>query len=132
MTKTTERASQIRQRLLQIPHEIAAQIETLVKPRALFRGYLYDSPRRCGKPSCHCADGELHPAWVVATKIGPQPTTRSVSGPLRRRLSKLVTNYRNFRQAQKQIRRLHREAMTLTTELENLLAEDVFSGRGRR
>jgi hypothetical protein len=132
MTKTTARASQIRQRLLQIPNEIAAQIEVLVRPRHLFRGYLYDSPRRCGKPSCHCADGDLHPAWVVATKIDQRQTTRSVSGPLQRRLSKLSTNYRNFRQAQKQIRQLHREAMALTIELENLLAEDVFGGRGRR
>ncbi len=34
-------------------------------PDDLLPGSLSRSLTRCGKPSCHCADGERHPAWTL-------------------------------------------------------------------
>jgi len=34
-------------------------------PADLLPGALTLSPTRCGKPSCHCAAGEGHPAWTL-------------------------------------------------------------------
>jgi hypothetical protein len=34
-------------------------------PRDLLPGSLTLSATRCGKPSCHCAEGEGHPAWTL-------------------------------------------------------------------
>jgi hypothetical protein len=34
-------------------------------PKDLLPGSLTLSSTRCGKPSCHCAQGEGHPAWTL-------------------------------------------------------------------
>jgi hypothetical protein len=34
-------------------------------PQDLLPGCLTLSSTRCGKPSCHCAEGEGHPAWTL-------------------------------------------------------------------
>ena len=34
-------------------------------PKDLLPGSLTLSSTRCGKPSCHCAEGEGHPAWTL-------------------------------------------------------------------
>lgn len=34
-------------------------------PQNALPGSLSLSHRRCGKPSCHCADGEGHPLWTL-------------------------------------------------------------------
>ena len=132
MTKTKERASRIRQRLSQIPTEMAEELRRMVRVRETLRGYVYHSRRRCGKPSCRCTRGELHEAWVVATKVGGKQTTRSLSGRQRQRVQRLSENYRRFRQAQGAIRRLCKELTELTRELESLICEDPFKEQAKR
>jgi hypothetical protein len=34
-------------------------------PQNLLPGSLTLSSTRCGKPTCHCAEGEGHPAWTL-------------------------------------------------------------------
>jgi hypothetical protein len=132
MTKNTARASQIRQRLKQIPDEMALEVRRMVQVRSMVRGYLYHSRRRCGKATCRCTRGELHEAWVLATKVDGKPTTRSVAGGLRKKVAKLADNYRQFRDAQSAIRKLGKEAARLGRELEGLLCEDLFKEAGGR
>lgn len=132
MTKTREKTSQIRKRLNQIPSEIAEQIEQLLQPRAMMQGYLYHSPRRCGRAGCHCARGELHDAWVVATSVRGKRTTRSLQGRRLKRIRKLAENYRSFRQARSRLRSLSQEALSLSRQLEQLLLDDPFAQEQKR
>ena len=131
MTKNVDRASQIRQRLNQIPVEMSAEVRRMVRVRTMVRGYLYHSRRRCGKPTCRCTRGELHEAWVLATKVDGKATTRSVATGLRKKVEKLADNYRQFRDAQGTMRKLSKEAARLVRELEGLLCEDLFKEAGR-
>jgi hypothetical protein len=131
MTKRADRASRVRQRLSQIPADIGAEVGRMVRVREMIRGYVYQSRRRCGKPSCRCARGELHEAWVLATKVDGKPTTRSLGGGRRGRVQRLTDNYRRFRQAQRAIRKLCREVTELGRELEGLLAQAALQ-EGRR
>ena len=125
MIKTPQRASQIRHRLQQIPTELSEALEPVVKQRALLRGYVYRSQRRCGKASCHCAGGELHEALVLATSVDGRRTTRSLSGPGALKVARLAKNYRNFRDGQRRFRRGVGEALRLIGELEELLADSL-------
>jgi hypothetical protein len=131
MTKTRERASQIRRRLQQLPAELGQEVERMVRVRRMVRGYLYHSRRRCGKASCRCTEGQLHEAWVLATKVNGKATTRSVVPGLRAKVQKLVDEYRQYREAQRAVRQLCQEAVALSRELEGLLCEELF-GEGRR
>lgn len=132
MTKTRDRASRIRQRLSQIPTELAGEVRRMVGVREMLRGYVYHSRRRCGKPSCRCARGEPHEAWVLATKVDGKQTTRSLSGERRQRVQRLAEDYRRFRQAQRAVRKLCREVTQLGRELEGLICEDPFKKESRR
>lgn len=132
MTKARKEASQIRKRLDQIPSEIAEQVEQLLQPRAMMQGYLYHSPRRCGRAGCHCARGELHDAWVVATTVEGKRTTRSLQGRRLRAIRKLAKDYRRFRQARSRLRGLSQEALELSRQLEQLLLEDPFAEEAKR
>lgn len=132
MIKTTQRASQIRRRLQQIPPELSEVLEPVLKQRALLRGYVYRSQRRCGKPSCHCVEGGLHEALVLATSVGGRRTTRSLSGPGARKVARLAKNYRQFRDGQRRFRRGVEEALWLMAELEELLAEELLLGQAPR
>ena len=40
-------------------------LDQLHLPPSGLPGSLALSHRRCGKPSCHCADGQGHPAWSL-------------------------------------------------------------------
>ena len=127
-----DRASRIRQRLNRIPAEMTVEVRRMVGVRTMVRGYVYHSQRRCGKPSCRCTRGELHEAWVVATKVGGKQTTRSLGGELRRRLQRLTDNYRRFRQGRGTMRKLCKEAAELTRELESLICENPFKKEAKR
>jgi len=127
MTKTREDASQIRRRLKQVSAEIAEQVQVLLEARGMMRGYLYHSPRRCGRAGCHCARGELHDAWVVATTVKGKRTTRSLRGGRLKKIRKLADNYRRFRQARSALRALSQEVVELSRELEQLVCEDPFA-----
>ena len=132
MTKTRDRASRIRQRLSQIPAEVAEEVRRMVGVREMVRGYVYHSRRRCGKPSCRCVRGEPHEAWVLATKVDGKQTTRSLSGGRRKKVQRLAEDYRRYRQAQSTVRKLCAELTQLGRELEGLICEDPFKEeRGR-
>ena len=132
MTKRGDRASRIRQRLSQIPTEMAGEVRRMVRVREMVQGYVYHSRRRCGKVSCRCARGQLHEAWVVATKVGGKQTTRSLGSKVRGRVQRLADNYRGFREAERTLRKLCTEAVGLSRELERLVCEDPFKEDRRR
>lgn len=98
----------------------------------MVRGYVYHSRRRCGKPSCRCARGEPHEAWVLATKVGGKQTTRSLKGGRRKSVQRLAEDYRRYRQAQSMVRKLCGELTQLGRDLEKLICEDAFRKERRR
>ena len=104
----------------------------MVRVREMVRGYVYHSRRRCGKPSCRCARGEAHEAWVLATKVHGKQTTRSLSGGRRKRVQRLAEDYRRYRQAQSAVRKLCGELTQLGRELQKLICEDPFKEERRR
>ena len=41
-------------------------------------GSLALSHRRCGKPSCHCADGDGHPLWTLTFMAGGKKRVETI------------------------------------------------------
>ena len=56
-------------RLRQRKFALTAQYDV---PEALLPGSLVESRTRCGKPTCHCADGPGHPAWSLTFMVDGQ------------------------------------------------------------
>jgi hypothetical protein len=79
-------------------------------PEDLLPGSLTGSLTRCGKPSCHCADGERHPAWTL-----------TFMSDRKRRVERIpkewVTDVRRRVEAGREFRDAVRDVLTANAEL---------------
>ena len=110
--------SSLRQQLIRVGGEIARQIQVLAGRPPLLRGSVYRLRRRCGKPGCRCARGELHESWVLLTREAGARRMRAVPRGQAERWRELAESYRRFRRARRELARLHREALRLAGLLE--------------
>jgi len=65
-------------------------------------GSLYLLRRKCGKPTCRCAQGHLHEAWVLTRSVEGQAKLFSVPPEQRARLRQLTQTYRRYQRARAQ------------------------------
>jgi hypothetical protein len=72
LSELTVRALRARRRRLAAG---LSEVETLL------RGRLVRQSRRCGKPGCHCADGELHGPYTYLSVPGSSGRPRMVYLP---------------------------------------------------
>lgn len=125
MTKTG--ISHARQAVARLRDEIPALLDSLLDRQPLLKAYLDASPRTCGVPSCRCAQGEKHPAWVVRIPEGGSARSRSIPEDVFRRLEPLAREYRQFRQNLALVRRLFREAGAAFRQIEASRLVDLDS-----
>lgn len=89
----------------------------------LVRGSVGVRWRRCGRPTCRCSRGELHPAcYLSATRDGRQ---RQLHVPLEdeRQLKRAVQRYRRFREGLRLLAELHAWHLRALTEFGEALEE---------
>jgi hypothetical protein len=61
----TESLSALRQRLWRLHASLGRLLRTMTSQGPLTPGSFYLLRRKCGKPSCRCARGQLHAVWVL-------------------------------------------------------------------
>jgi hypothetical protein len=94
----------------------------------LLPGSLYTLRRRCGKPNCHCADGELHASTVLSYRGHGRPKNVTPAPEQLATVRQLTDEYRRFRQARTDLLRLQRQLLTL---IDRLQAARVQAGQQR-
>lgn len=62
-------------------------------------GSFYLMRRKCGKPSCRCARGQLHPAWVLTRSEAGRHKLYAVRPEQRGTLRPLAQAYRRHHRA---------------------------------
>jgi hypothetical protein len=107
---TKQEVSRARHSVARLRDELPALLETILDREPMLKAYLDSAPRTCGNPSCRCARGEKHPAWVVRIPEGKKSRSRSIPEVSFRRLQPLARQYRQFRQDLARIRRLFQHA----------------------
>ena len=83
-------------RLRQRKHALLARFQ--IPPNAL-PGSLAQTRRRCGKPTCHCADGEGHPIWSLTFMAGGKKRVERVPDEWVEQIRPLVEQGREFKEA---------------------------------
>jgi hypothetical protein len=53
---------------------------SVAKDPEMLRGALFVMRRRCGKPNCHCAEGEAHQSPALAYPVSGRTKTITLSG----------------------------------------------------
>lgn len=111
-------ASRARQELRQTWERRGRLLEPVLAREALVRGTLDERRRRCGRPGCRCARGELHVSQAFCVSEGGQTKHQPLRHVDPRRLQAGVAAYGKFRAARQELRAASRQLLALVDELE--------------
>ncbi len=76
-------------------------------------GSLALSHRRCGKPSCHCADGAGHPLWTLTFMVDGIKRVEHIPGDWVETVRPRVEAGRRFKQAAAKLLAVNAELLVL-------------------
>jgi hypothetical protein len=92
----SESVSRLRQELWRRYRALARTLRALQRDAPMVQGSLYLLRRKCGKPTCRCTRGELHPAWVLTRTEQGRHRLYSVPADQRGALRPLTREYRRW------------------------------------
>jgi hypothetical protein len=125
MQKKTDLAkfSRLRVALRDSLKELEKTLEVAFERSALVKGNVYELARKCGKPSCTCAEGQLHRSMVLSWSH--QGKTRLLTIPPEK-LNRLRANseqYLRYRRARARVSEIHQQILKLLDQIEKLRRE---------
>ena len=83
----------------------------------LIPGSFYLLRRKCGKASCRCARGHLHPTWVLTRSESGQHKLYPVPPAERARVRKLATAWKRAHKARAKLLKLNAQLLALADEI---------------
>ena len=98
-TQIKANPSSLRQRLWRDYRALDSLLRAMTSQGPLTPGSFYLMRRKCGKPSCRCARGELHPVWVLTRSQQGQHKLYSVPAEERSRVRALAGAWRRYQRA---------------------------------
>ena len=116
--------SHLRQELRKLLADLEGSLEVVFGRAPLVKGSVYEIARKCGKPSCACARGQLHKSMVLSwshqgrTRLRPIPAERLAE--LRRKTGE----YARFRRARAQVSVICRQILSVIDRIETLRREE--------
>lgn len=113
----SESASRLRQELWRTHQAMERTLRTLQLEGPMVQGSLYQLRRKCGKPNCRCARGELHACWVLTRSESGKNRLYSVRADQRGLLRPLTREYRRWQLARA---RLIKQSGILVTLMDQL------------
>ena len=118
-----DKLSRLRSALRDALKELEAMLEVAFERSALVKGNVYEHARKCGKPSCACAQGQLHRSMVLSWSH--QGKTRLMTIPPEK-LDRLRANseqYLRYRRARARVSEIHQRILKLFDQIEKLRRE---------
>ena len=113
----SDATSRRRQQLWQAYAALARTLRTLQRAQPMVPGSLYLLRRKCGKPNCRCAQGQLHASWVLTRSESGQSRLYVVAKDQRGRLRRLTQEYRRWQRARA---RLVKQSAAILTMIDAL------------
>src|SRR2546428_11505479 len=120
---TLDKLSRLRGALRDALKELEKTLEVAFERSALVKGNVYEHARKCGKPSCACAEGPLHHSMVLSWSH--QGKTRLMTIPPEK-LDRLRANsqqYLRYRRARARVSEVFKQILKLLDQIEKLRRE---------
>lgn len=92
-------------------------------------GSLALSHSRCGKPSCHCADGEGHPAWSLTFMLDGRKYVEKVPPDWVDSVRQRVEQARQFKEAVAEIFTANAQLLALQRDQSRAVAKKKRGGK---
>ena len=107
-------------------------MEPFFSDRAVIKGTVYELKRKCGKPGCKCAQGELHARMVVSASEGGKTRLRAIPRGFLVDTQQRVRRYQELRQARARVVEIHRQMLKVMDEMESVRREEISSSGKER
>ena len=127
-----EKFSRLRQTLLHLAGEIKGLVEPLFSDRPVIKGTVYELKRRCGKPGCKCARGELHARMVVSASEGGKTRLQVIPHGFVVEVQAKVRRYQELRRARARLGEIYRKMLKVIDQMEAMRREELASSDKRR
>ena len=120
-----EKFSQLRQTLLRLASEIKGLVEPVFSDRAVIKGTVYELKRRCGKPGCKCARGELHARMVVSASEGGKTRLQVIPKGFLVEVQGKVRGYRELRRVRARLGEIYQKMLKVIDQIEAMRREEM-------
>jgi len=120
-----ETFSRLRQTLLYLAGEIKGLVEPFFSDRPVIKGTVYELKRRCGKPGCRCARGELHVRMVVSASEGGKTRLQVISHGVLVEVHAKVRRYQELRRARARLGEIYRKMLKVMDQMEGMRREEM-------
>lgn len=122
-----EKFSHLRQTLLHLAGEIEGLVKPLFSDRPVIKGTAYELKRKCGKPGCKCARGELHTRMVVSASERGKTKLQVIPRGALVEVQAKVRRYQELRRVRARLGEIYRRMLMVMDEMEAMRREDVSS-----
>jgi hypothetical protein len=117
--------SRLRQSLVGLAEEVRELIEPFLRDQAVIKGSVYELKRKCGKPGCKCAQGQLHRRMVVSASDKGKTRLRVIPRGFVSEVQNKVRRYQRLRRARGRLVVLHKEMLEVMDEMEAMRREEM-------
>jgi hypothetical protein len=107
----------LRQQLWRAYGALALTLRRLQRSQPMVQGSFYLLRRKCGKPNCHCALGQLHATYVLTRSEAGRDRLYTVPKEERARLRQWAAEYRRYQRARAVLVRRHLGLLALVDQI---------------
>ena len=124
-TTDKRKFSQLRHSLRRLSDELRQLINPSFSDKPVIKGSVYELKRKCGKPGCKCAHGELHSRMVVSASEKGKTILRVIPHGFLVEVQGNVRRYQELRRARARLVGVHRKMIQVIDEMEVIRREEV-------
>ena len=107
----------LRQQLWRAYAALATTLRRFQRSEPMVQGSFYLLRRKCGKPNCRCARGELHPAYVLTRSEAGKDRLYPVPKEQRAEVRKRAAEYRRYQRARAVLVKRHLHLLALVDQI---------------
>jgi hypothetical protein len=112
-----KKASQLRHQIRRTEHARQRQVDRLLRAEEMVVGSFVTLGRKCGKPSCRCASGELHYSKFLSRSEEGRTRLIYVRSADEVDVAQKAEQYRRFRKARAELMKLATQTAELADQL---------------
>ena len=109
--------SLLRQKLWRAYAALARTLRQLQRDQPMVQGSFYLLRRKCGKPNCRCASGQLHASWVLTRSEAGKDRIYPVPKDQRAQVRRWALEYRRYQRARAALAKAHPQLLALADEM---------------
>jgi hypothetical protein len=123
--KNRQKFSHLRQSLRRLSDEARKLIDPSFSDKPVIKGSVYELKRKCGKPGCKCAQGELHSRMVLSASEKGKTRLRVIPHGFLVEVQIKVRRYQELRRARSRLVEVHRKMIRVMDEMEVMRREQI-------